>query len=358
MRGRGFRPLVRRRARPAGARARRPQDLAAQRRCAIRRREETSGGRAGARASRRAIQRRARSRASREARPGDAAFAVLIVGVENLAELNRRYGYEAADEVIATVGRRLAGERARDRQGRPLRRRQVRAFCCPRAATSNWRSPRRASRSASTAEPIATSARTVARFGARRRGARAAPRTQRLPPVCSAPKRPSNRPPASRPLRGLHARPGDQRSASPRDRGRRRDRRRAQPAPRPPRLPAGGRRRRRARRVLRSAAAGASRGRRNRRPGGAISRSPKSWGWSTSSISACSNSRSTASSPNRLDGSRSIFSVATLRSPGWLDRLEGRARRPAGRGCAADRRDRRDAGARTGRRDRASARAR
>ncbi|MGD0639196.1 MAG: bifunctional diguanylate cyclase/phosphodiesterase [Roseiarcus sp.] len=41
------------------------------------------------------------------AKPGGAAFAVLIVGVENLAELNRRYGYEATDEVIAIVGRRL-----------------------------------------------------------------------------------------------------------------------------------------------------------------------------------------------------------------------------------------------------------
>jgi diguanylate cyclase (GGDEF)-like protein len=44
-----------------------------------------------------------------EARPGDAGFSVAIVGLENLGELNRRYGYEAADEAIATVGRRLAG---------------------------------------------------------------------------------------------------------------------------------------------------------------------------------------------------------------------------------------------------------
>jgi diguanylate cyclase (GGDEF)-like protein len=44
-----------------------------------------------------------------EARPGDAAFSVAIVGVENLGELNRRYGYESADEAIAAVGRRLAG---------------------------------------------------------------------------------------------------------------------------------------------------------------------------------------------------------------------------------------------------------
>ena len=47
------------------------------------------------------------NRDSSHARPGDANFAVLIVGVENLAELNRRHGYEATDEVIATVGRRL-----------------------------------------------------------------------------------------------------------------------------------------------------------------------------------------------------------------------------------------------------------
>ena len=44
-----------------------------------------------------------------EARPGDAAFSVAIVGIESLDELNRRYGYEAADEAIAAVGRRLAG---------------------------------------------------------------------------------------------------------------------------------------------------------------------------------------------------------------------------------------------------------
>jgi diguanylate cyclase (GGDEF)-like protein len=43
------------------------------------------------------------------AQPGDAAFSALILGVDNLGELNRRYGYEAADEAIATVGRRLAG---------------------------------------------------------------------------------------------------------------------------------------------------------------------------------------------------------------------------------------------------------
>ncbi len=41
--------------------------------------------------------------------PGEAAFSVLIAGIENLGELNRRYGYEAADEAIAAVGRRLAG---------------------------------------------------------------------------------------------------------------------------------------------------------------------------------------------------------------------------------------------------------
>ena len=44
-----------------------------------------------------------------EAQPGDAAFSVAIVGIESLGELNRRYGYEAADEAIAAVGRRLAG---------------------------------------------------------------------------------------------------------------------------------------------------------------------------------------------------------------------------------------------------------
>ena len=43
-----------------------------------------------------------------EAQPGDAGFSAAIVGIENLGELNRRYGYEAADEAIAAVGRRLA----------------------------------------------------------------------------------------------------------------------------------------------------------------------------------------------------------------------------------------------------------
>jgi diguanylate cyclase (GGDEF)-like protein len=42
-------------------------------------------------------------------RPGEANFAVLMVGVEDLAELNRRHGYDATDEVIAAVGRRLGG---------------------------------------------------------------------------------------------------------------------------------------------------------------------------------------------------------------------------------------------------------
>jgi len=43
-----------------------------------------------------------------ETRPGDAGFSAAIVGLENLGELNSRYGYQAADEAIATVGRRLA----------------------------------------------------------------------------------------------------------------------------------------------------------------------------------------------------------------------------------------------------------
>jgi diguanylate cyclase (GGDEF)-like protein len=43
-----------------------------------------------------------------EAQPGDAGFSAAIIGIENLGELNHRYGYEAADEAIAAVGRRLA----------------------------------------------------------------------------------------------------------------------------------------------------------------------------------------------------------------------------------------------------------
>jgi diguanylate cyclase (GGDEF)-like protein len=62
--------------------------------------------REGAFASRRAFNETLESRFA-DAKPGEAAFVVLIVGVENLAELNRRHGYDATDEVIATLGRRL-----------------------------------------------------------------------------------------------------------------------------------------------------------------------------------------------------------------------------------------------------------
>lgn len=43
-----------------------------------------------------------------ETRPADAPFALLIVGITNLAAVNRRDGYDAADELILAVGRRLA----------------------------------------------------------------------------------------------------------------------------------------------------------------------------------------------------------------------------------------------------------
>ena len=43
-----------------------------------------------------------------EAKPADSPFAILIVGVVNLAEVNRRYGYDTADDLILAVGRRLA----------------------------------------------------------------------------------------------------------------------------------------------------------------------------------------------------------------------------------------------------------
>ena len=66
----------------------------------------TSREREGAFASRRAFNEALESRLV-NAKPGEAVFAVLIVGVEGVAELNRRHGYEATDEVIATVGRRL-----------------------------------------------------------------------------------------------------------------------------------------------------------------------------------------------------------------------------------------------------------
>jgi len=69
--------------------------------------EATSSAREGAHASRRSFNEALESRFART-RPGEAVFAVLMVGVENLAELNRRLGYEVTDEVIAKVGRRLA----------------------------------------------------------------------------------------------------------------------------------------------------------------------------------------------------------------------------------------------------------
>jgi diguanylate cyclase (GGDEF)-like protein len=62
----------------------------------------TAGGRPDRRAFNRALEARLAT-----ARPGEDAFAVLIVGLENLGELNRRYGYEAADQAIEVVGRRL-----------------------------------------------------------------------------------------------------------------------------------------------------------------------------------------------------------------------------------------------------------
>ena len=61
---------------------------------------------AGGRPDRRAFNRALEARLA-DARPGEDAFAVLIVGLENLGELNRRYGYEAADQAIEVVGRRL-----------------------------------------------------------------------------------------------------------------------------------------------------------------------------------------------------------------------------------------------------------
>ncbi len=68
--------------------------------------EAMSREREGALTSRRSFNKALESRFA-HARAGEAIFAVLIVGVENLAELNRRHGYEATDEVIAAVGRRL-----------------------------------------------------------------------------------------------------------------------------------------------------------------------------------------------------------------------------------------------------------
>jgi diguanylate cyclase (GGDEF)-like protein len=66
-----------------------------------------AGDREGVVVSRRRFNQTLESRIT-EGQPGETAFAVLIVGIENLSELNRRYGYDAADEAIAAVGRRLA----------------------------------------------------------------------------------------------------------------------------------------------------------------------------------------------------------------------------------------------------------
>ncbi len=43
-----------------------------------------------------------------EARPGGACFAILILGIVNLAAIHRREGYDAADDLILAVGRKLA----------------------------------------------------------------------------------------------------------------------------------------------------------------------------------------------------------------------------------------------------------
>ena len=69
--------------------------------------ETPSVGDAAGLPERRAFARALEARLS-ERRPGDAGFSAAIIGIENLGELNRRYGYQAADEAIATVGRRLA----------------------------------------------------------------------------------------------------------------------------------------------------------------------------------------------------------------------------------------------------------
>jgi len=61
----------------------------------------------GALANRRSFNAALESRFGRP-QPGGANFGVLIVGIEALADLNRRHGYDVADEVIDAVGRRLA----------------------------------------------------------------------------------------------------------------------------------------------------------------------------------------------------------------------------------------------------------
>jgi diguanylate cyclase (GGDEF)-like protein len=61
----------------------------------------------GAAGARRAFNARVNARCA-DMRPADAPFALLIVGVANLAAVNRRDGYDAGDELILGVGRRLA----------------------------------------------------------------------------------------------------------------------------------------------------------------------------------------------------------------------------------------------------------
>ena len=119
------------------------------------------------------------------ARPGEKTFAVLIVGVENLAELNRRHGYEATDEVIAMVGRRLgANMRAIDEVAHYAGGKFAVLLSAESPEQLVMAAPRLARRV--NAEPFETAIGAGAGFGSHRRGARAPARPQRL---SSAPAR-------------------------------------------------------------------------------------------------------------------------------------------------------------------------
>ena len=231
--------------------------------------EAPRSAREGALASRRNFNAALESRFSRT-RPGEAVFAVLMVGVENLADLNRRYGYEVTDQVIEKVGRRLGGERARERRGRALRGRQVRGSPVhgKRRATGDGRAEAGAPGQRRT---VRNRGRPRAGLDSHRRGACAPARPQRLPPspACRRGLRTSRR--RGPPLCALCAGPGAQRSATAGSRDRRRNRFGAEPAQNRARLSTRGRDPDGGRGLCRSAAARAS-GR--RRP--CRSRSPAS----------------------------------------------------------------------------------
>ena len=161
-------------------------------------------------------------------------FAVLIVGFDDLPGINRRNGYDATDELIAAVGRRLttclrAGDRiARHAGGKFAILMSLASADQLSTATSRLVRRLNGETFPTSAGPLPASARIGAASGAPQR-------PQRTPACCNAPTKPS-RSRGKRPMRtaaSFHAEPGARRIiADAKRRDRRRYRRRAEGAAR------------------------------------------------------------------------------------------------------------------------------